>query len=451
MNYFDFFLLAEDNLYSLILFSLAFVLLYLLIYRRYILSLFDPMFLIFVASGLANAIVFFLYYLHEIKPHYFYSFILTEFAFISGFFVFKPIIGFKDYLKIETATNPQSVSVFDENFMTIMFYWASILHILSQVITYLVVGLPIFMESRLTTYSGGSGFGLFGRLLDVSSCVGIFLLFYRMFYSRNTYYGSVYNFFYLLFVVFAMIVSGNKTNLLFLIYYLFILNIFMLKLRGSAITNQINKILKLQKILLFASIALIFLVIAIQLTTIGSNSDFSSSLLVLGKRIVSFGDIYYLTLPNDVITQLHDKGGPVLQLFKDPLGMFRIVPWVDLPIDNGFAVSSYHYGDVPSGPNPRYNYFAMLYFNYYGTQMAYCFLLGLFLSFLRNKLFYLMPKHIFFGVIYTLFSINIIYAFQDMPTMVLKCFSIICFFPMIFVFTLITMRLLRLNNPKNYI
>ncbi|RYE15247.1 MAG: hypothetical protein EOP34_03955, partial [Rickettsiales bacterium] len=212
MNYFDFFLLAEDNLFSLIFFSLTFVVIYLVIYRIYILSLFDPMLLIIVSSGLANSIVFYLYYLHEIKSYYLHSFIITEIAFIAGFFVFKPIKSFK-YLSLDIPS--PKPNIFDENFITIMFYWASLLHILSQVITYAFVGLPIFMESRLTTYAGGSGFGIFGRLVDVSSGIGTFILFYRIFYSKNNLTSKIYNLLYFIFVVFALIVSGNKTNLLF--------------------------------------------------------------------------------------------------------------------------------------------------------------------------------------------------------------------------------------------
>ena len=406
------------------------------------------MFLIAVASGLANAIVFYLFYLNAIKSHYFYSFVITELAFLTGFFVFKPIKRFKYFLNQEVSSKPNDI--FEENFLTIMFYWASLIHVFSQVITYIVVGLPILLESRLTTYAGGSGFGIIGRLLDVASGIGIFLLFYRIFYSFNNSLGKIYNYLYLIFVVFALVVSGNKTNLLFLIYYLFILNLFMLKIKGKNIFTQISKIQRVQKILLFASIALIFLVIAVQLTTIGSDSDFSSSLLVLGKRIVSFGDIYYLTLPNDVIKQLKDNQGPFLQLFKDQLGMFRIIPYNDLPVDNGFAVSYYHYGDVPSGPNPRYNYFALLYFDSYVAQIAYCFSIGFFLSFLRNKLFHLMPKNIIFGVVYALFGINIIYGFQDMPTMVLKCTSVIYFFSLIFGLTYITALFLKTNWINKY-
>ncbi|HWW41766.1 O-antigen polymerase [Pedobacter sp.] len=446
MNYLDFFLLAEDNLYSLIIFSLVLTIIYLLIYRKYILSIFDPMFLIFLTSGLANAIVFYLFYLNEIRSHYFYSFLLTEFAFIGGFFMFKPISSLDNLVSQKIALREEKI--FDDNFITILFYWASALHLFSQCLTYTFVGLPILMESRLTTYSGGSGFGIFGRLLDVSSAIGTFLLFYRIFYSMNSRAGKIYNYFYLFFVVFAMIVSGSKTNLLFLIYYLFILNIYMLKIKGRDIARQIQRIRKLQKILLISSVVLLFLVIGIQLSTLGDESNFASSLMLLGKRIVSFGDIYFLALPNDVIIQLHDKQGPLLQLFKDPLGMFRVIPWTSLPTDNGFAVSSYHYGDIPSGPNPRYNYFAMLYFGNYFIQMVYCFTIGIFVSFLRNKLFFVFPKHILFGVIYMLFSINIIYAFQDMPTMILKCTSIVCFLPLILVLSYFTMRLLRLYDSN---
>lgn len=445
MSYVDFFLLAEDNLLSLILFSLGIVTLYLLIYKKYILSIFDPMFFAIVATGLANTIIFFLYDLNEIKPYYLYSFIITELAFFGGFFLFKPIKSHKDFLS-ENSFN-STISIYDENFISILFYWSSFFHFASQLLTYYYVGLPILMDSRLTTYSGGTGFGIFGRILDVASNVGVFLLFYRLFYKTNTFFCKFYNYFYLMFVIFAMVVSGNKTNLLFLIYFIFILNLFMLKIKGKAVASQIKKTITLQKILFIASIFLIFLVIIVQLSKNAGDGELANTWIVLVKRIVSFGDVYYLTLPNETIVQLYDKHGPFLQLFKDPIGVLRIMSWNDLPIDSGFAVTNYHYGDIASGPNPRYNYFAMLYFNIFG-QVIYCFIVGFVISFIRNKLFHILPKHIFFGVVYSTISINIIYAFQDMPTLVIHLFSITLIFPILFFISLITTNLFKNKLDK---
>ncbi len=440
MTYVEFFLLAEENLFSLIFLSFAIVFVYLIIYRNYILSIFDPMFFAIVATGLANAIFFFLFYLNEIRSEYFYSYIFTELAFFTGFFLFKPIKPHKYYLG-KTIPNKLLID-FDEKFITILFYWAIFFHVFSQLLTYALVGLPILMESRLTTYSGGSGFGIFGRILDVSSSIGVFLLFYRFFYCENSKPSKYLNYLYLVFTIFAMIVSGNKTNLLFLIYYIFILNIFMLKIKGKSISLQIKKTMSLQKVFLISSIILIFLVIIIQLSRNPSGAQLNDSWIVLIKRIVSFGDVYYLTLPNDIILQLHDKHGPFLQLFKDPLGVLRIVPWSELPIDSGFAVTNYHYGDIASGPNPRYNYFAILYFNL-GGQIVYCFFVGVVISFIRNKLFYILPKHIFYGLLYSIISINIIYAFQDMPTLIIHIFSILLIFPIIFLLSIFTIDILN--------
>src|SRR5690606_6146351 len=150
--------------------------------------------------------------------------------------------------------------LFDESFITILFFISSIIHILCQLTTYAVVGLPILMDSRLTTYSGGSGFGFVGRMLDVSSVVGTFILFYRLFYKTNIPIDKVYNYFYLIFLLFSLIVSGNKTNLLFLIYFIFCLNLFMLKIYGSSVKTQYLKTIKLQKKLLVSSILLAFFV-----------------------------------------------------------------------------------------------------------------------------------------------------------------------------------------------
>jgi hypothetical protein len=405
-----------------------------IIYRHYFLSIFDPLFFAIVASGLANSIVFYLFYHQEIKAHYFYSFVFTEIAFILGFFLFKPIKPATYYLSLPAPT-PKN-QVFNENFVTVLFYWSSIIHMSAQLITYLVVGLPILMESRLTAYAGGSGFGLVGRFVDVSSGIGVFLVFYRIFYRTNVRADKIYNILYL---------SGNKTNLLLLVYYLFLLNIYMLKIKGEGVKVQFARSKKLQKILLFISIPLIFVVIAIQLLTSTGDVSVSDAMLVLLKRVVSFGDIYYLTLPNDVIAQLNDGHSSFLQLFKDPLGVLRIVPWSQLPMDSGFAVTYYHYGETATGPNPRYNYFAILYYDIPG-QLIYCFIVGMVISFLRNKLFAMLPRQIFFGLVYAIVSINIVYAFQDMPTLIIHIFSILLIFPIICLLAILSLKLLGKYN-----
>jgi hypothetical protein len=288
----------------------------------------------------------------------------------------------------------------------------------------------------MATFAGGIGFGVVGRIIEVVSVIGIFLVLYNIFYKSKSGIAKFYNYFYLMMVIFFLTLSGSKTNLLFLVYYLFFVNLFMAKIKGNESKIVLAKTLKYQRILLCISIPLIFLVIYIQLINTGGDVSEKSPLLSLGQRIISFGDIFYMAFPNDVIMSMNSASG-FLQLFKDPLGMLRIVPWSSLPLDCGIEVYEYHYpSGVLSGPNARYNYFAILYLGNFG-QMIYCFCLGLITSFFRNAFFKLLPNNIVFGVLYALFGINLIYIFQDQAFTVARFFNILFLFPVILLITLI--------------
>ncbi|WDF62894.1 O-antigen polymerase [Flavobacterium sp. KACC 22763] len=445
MNYIDFFLFAEEHIVSLIFFSITIIMCYFLLYRKYIQSIFDPFFLIVSISGLSTSTVFFLYFNSAISDELFYRFICTELAFFAGFFLLKPI-KFDNYLK---NRNIKISNTFNEKFTSILFYLSSLLHIFFQLLTYIVVGIPILLDSRMSTFAGGSGFGFVGRLLEVVSVVGTFILLYRVFYCKEiSKMGKLYNYLYLFSVIIFLLLSGNKTNLIFLVYYLFFLNLFMLKIKGNSVAGVIKKISKFQKILILSSIPLIFVVMYVQLVNSGSESE-DSPLLALGQRIISFGDIYYMTFPDNVIRIMnHDSG--LLQLFKDPLGMLRIVSWEKLPLDCGVEIYQYHYPNgTLSGPNARYNYFAILYFGTLG-QIIYCFILGLITSFMRNTFFKLLPNNIIYGAIYTLFSFNLIYIFQDQAFTVARFFNIIAIVPVLIIFTLVIQYILEFN-PMNYL
>ena len=221
----------------------------------------------------------------------------------------------------------------------------------------------------------------------------------------------------------------------------------MMKIKGYKVKNIIAKTATYQKKILYASIPLIFLVMYVQLVNSGAETEENSPLLAFGQRIISFGDIYYMTLPDEVIKLMNNDSG-FLQLFKDPLGMLRIVSWEKLPLDCGIEIYQYHYPNgTLSGPNARYNYFAMLYFGPIG-QIIYCFLFGVLTSFLRNTLFKILPNNIVYGVIYTLFSINLVYIFQDQAFAIARFFNIIILLPILLLMSLLIQFLLKFNPLK---
>jgi hypothetical protein len=120
------------------------------------------------------------------------------------------------------------------------------------------------------------------------------------------------------------------------------------------------------------------------------------------------------------------------------------MPWEQLPTDCGLEISNYHAisadGSV-TGPNARYNYFAILYFGLFG-QIIYCFCLGLITSFIRNSLYRLIPGQIIFVIVYVLFNFNLIYMFQDQSYTFSHNLNIVLFFPVLLVLSAFTYLIL---------
>ena len=443
MNYGEYFQFLDDHMLSVIVISSITLIVYLLLYRKYIFSIFDPLVFAVVATALANATVFYLYFDEQIKLDYFQRFVITELGFLAGFFLIRPLKRQPEKCQIIIDTKWYDSTLF----VSSLFYWSSMLHIALQLLTYGIVGLPILMDSRLTTYAGGTGFGFVGRIVDVVGATGTILLFYRIFYKRYVGVNRLYNYVYLIFLIFFLIVSGNKTNLVFLVYYLFLLQMCMSRFMDGKVQMINRKIAKTQLWLFLISIPLIFFVIYVQyVITVGSsdNLDAFSSLLF---RILSFGDIYYMTFPHEVILRMnHDNA--FMQLFKDFLGTYRIVPWQQLPTDCGIEVMNYHGGNANVGPNARYNYFAMLYFGSFG-QVFYCFILGLVTSFIRNTLYRNLPNRMIFIILYILVNFNLLYILQDQSYTFGHNLNILLIFPPLFGLSTITY--LVVNNWKKLI
>src|ERR1043166_7304686 len=270
MSYGEFLLYLNDgnNFRNIVITSLLVFGLYLVIYRRYILSPFDPLFFAVLAGALANSTILYLFYDGVIRAQYFYSFMLTEVSFLAGFFMIRPINP-KAQSRIAERKHWSDSPVFTD----LLYFWCSGIHMFLQLLTYALVGLPILMESRMTAFAGGSGFGMVGRFLEVASGAGIILLFYRIFYTRQKGWGKAYDYGYLVLVFFFMIVSGSKTNFLFLIYYLFLLSICMNRLLGKKALKVSRKITRTQSIIFLFTIPFIFLVIYIQYVNTVGNSE----------------------------------------------------------------------------------------------------------------------------------------------------------------------------------
>ena len=188
MDNYDFLKVFSNNIYIYIIILLFISILYYIVFRREIFSVIDPLFLSLVYSIFAASVVFLLYFTNNISNYIFSNFCVTQLAFFAGFFSLKRINIFKTDKVLTKHLVNSNYSKF------LFFIITSFIFIVTQLYTYYERGIPLFYESRLEYYEGGSGFGIFSRILGVLSIVSLYAYFDLVFNRRI--YTSFFFFFY---------------------------------------------------------------------------------------------------------------------------------------------------------------------------------------------------------------------------------------------------------------
>jgi len=357
---------------GLIFLLLSYLITYIIV-RKQIYSIFDPLFFNFLMGAAGYSVVFYLYYFQLIKEYYFYSFIFSQIAFFIGLTFFK-------LPKTKSLNNEQSLYL--ERGITGYLYLISfLLFFISQMIVYYFNGLPIFMDSRLEVFSGGSGFGFIGRVIYVTSTISLVIASYSLIYKDTIGIPRIFNKLVIFFYIFVAIVSGSKGALLVMIFIISLMLFFSRKKFSSyKIEKKANKILF---VILFLAFPAAIFTVFIQ----AGYDDYLQVFIAIVMRFIHTGQIFYMTYPNDILLNFPEANG-FIAFFRDILGATRIISWQDLPTNHGLLAFQYHYPsiDTLTGPNDRHNTFGLFYFGFFGS-IIFSFLMGLIMSFIRNFLY----------------------------------------------------------------
>jgi hypothetical protein len=344
---------------------------YLLLYRKQLYSVYDPLCVLMVSTAFAASDVVFLWWRNLIDARYFIQFINTETAFLVGLMLFKPV---------NRRTIIRNAGEGERRFLVVLYIVSAIVFLLTQAVTYAILGIPILYASRNSYYSAGGGIGVLNHSLNVTWSFSFYLLIYCLASQKKV--GGWFRLFNItvgVALVASAILSGSKATFIavvFLVFYFRFLH------RGDQTCSVADKSLaKLQKIAAISAIGAIFLVIGVQLSS-GSPAVW---LVSLYWRIADFGDVYFMAYPTHIIDAIPGKSG-LLAVFGSLLGPFRIVPYDSLPETLGFVLHRMVYGfDNFSGPNDRHNVFGVVYFGAYGS-ILYSLILGMIVGFIRNRL-----------------------------------------------------------------
>lgn len=405
-------------------------------YKRVFISFLDPLNFNIFFSFLASTVVFFLFFTQKINYYYFSSYCFTQLAFTVGFFVFRPIkinfrkIGFGNEFKIEDELL----------FLQFLFITASVLHMLSQLYIYHLVGIPLFMYSYLDTYSEGGGIGTFSRVITASSMVSWYLLIH-FFINKKSKQLRFYLWFYLIMSLAFFVLSGSKGTFLTIGLILFLYT--LINSRFNLTIQDLR--LKIEKF----SLKLFFVVCVMVLVIITfKDNQGVNPLLQLGIRLIHSGDVYFYGYPNGVLNDI-TQGSGFNALFSDILGSLRIVNWELLPTSFGMMLFRYHYPTVEiiAGANARHNIFGLFYFGYIGS-IFFSFFLGLILSFCRNYLFRHIYRNTLFGLFYVFLYFSTVTLETDAGLALFMFDSYLLGFILIFSLSFISYAMYKIQKPK---
>jgi len=433
MSNIEFHLHYYENLGMALVFLLISYIVTFMIVRKQIYSIFDPLFFNLLMAAAGYSVVFYLYYFELIAAFYFYSFLLTQLAFFIGLSSFKrPRLckvggGGGAYLAKGIATNLYLLSFF--------------LFFVSQMIVYYYHGLPVFLDSRLEVFSGGSGFGILSRIIYVTSTVVLVISSYSVIFSNSFGLPKFLHKLALFFYLFVAVVSGSKGALIVMIF------VISLMLYYSRKRNHSSKVEKKATRIMYAIAILLFPAAIFTVFIQAGFDNVVEVIIAIAMRFIHTGQIFYMVYPNDILFSFPEENG-FIALFRDILGGLRIVSWNELPANHGLLAFQYHYElDVLTGPNDRHNTFGLFYFGYIGS-IVFSFIMGFLMSFIRNFLYKYFKFNLITMSLYVLLSLAANNLNQDPSGMAVGYyFSIGLIFTPLFLVSYLMFQVSRKGKP----
>ena len=419
LNNFQFSLHFIEHIEVGVFYAFLFLIMNLVVMRRYIYSVFDPLLFFIVLSAAGGAVVPYLYHFDLIGPVYLWSYIGTQLAFTAGFLLVRPPAAVRSPIPtvVPTYTGP----------IQVLYPLSVVFFITAQLTVYSVIGLPIFLESRLETFADGGGFGSLSRIIFVTSSISLVCAVYRLTLLKRSRVIRILDSFVLIFCVVVALLSGSKGALLALIFNISLALFFARRFYG--IDRAEMNVRRFFILLVASTIPVAFVTIYVQ-----SGIDNLLELAgVVAMRFFQSGEIYFMVYPNDILNRLQDGNG-LLALFYSPLGSLRLIPRESLPINLGLQAFWYHYDtSLLSGPNARHNVFGLFYFGPW-FSLLFSFVLGLTYSIARNSTYRMLSRSPIGMTLYVLIVSCAMYIEQDVAGQAIEyLFSVIVLFPILYV------------------
>lgn len=382
-NEFFYYVYAEKLYYFGIWFSVA-IIYYIVIYKRYITSIIDPLFIAFFFSIFGTTDVIFLFANELIRENYFLSFVATQVAFIFGFVLYKPI-----YIQKINTISQQYVMVPKGFPLKTLLYISLILLLVTQIYFYILHGIPMFMESRISfLYTNSVLTKILNKFLPVVQIIVCYIALYNIIFVKKISKVIVLvSYFALLFIFITLILTGARSTILLILLVAYSFYLYMYRYSSE---YHIKIVYKFAIKIFIVAVILLFIISILKY----------GGLNFIIYRLIHTGDTFFYAYPNDVIETLRSSN-IFVALFPGFSNIFFGADIENIPslgIELFQTVTGIERID---GPNARHNVFGLVHLGPY-FSVLYSFLLGNLLGISRSWLYYKLPPTVFGGLVYTM-------------------------------------------------
>ncbi|WP_156875233.1 O-antigen polymerase [Thermodesulfovibrio thiophilus] len=378
----------------------------LLVYKKNIYSLFDPLLFFLIFSSAGYSVVFILFFSGDIKLYYVVHFLLTQAFLIFGFLLFKPV----NLKKIRKPEHFFYLRISKR--VKVIYLLSSFFYLISHLLLYTFKGIPLFMPSRLDATVGGFGF-----IASISSTTSVIILSYLSYKFLLGFKFKIFDYLiFFLFIIFS-ILSGSKSVFISAIFVGFYVAYFIsVKLSIPTIMQKFNK--ASFKIFLLAFITLIILTILL--------TD-EHPLIRIVFRIIMTGDIYMMSYVDDNINLIEGNFFNLVLPYRlvDILGLEHVRVIGNQLVEIVYGI------EQNTGPNARHNVLGYVAFGYFGA-IIFSFLLGTLIGFLRNKLIKLVKGNLESLIFFVLILSNVFSLEADLSYAVFSYISELIVFSLIY-------------------
>lgn len=375
MNNYEFFLEFSDNIEQYFIIAVIVLTIGVIFINKLATSWFNPVKYNLFQFCIGISVVLYLYKLNLVSTYAFTYVILSILLFFCILYMFYPKhIG---KAKIQITNDRQCQKAF--------FIICYSIYILSTLLTYVLRGIPIFNDdSRLVTFTGAGGLGIIYRFSPFLLCYSLFYIYHRFFSKRLSKLGLV-----LLmapFVIFGVL-SGSRSSFL---TYIFAFWGYKKFYKGEEI-----QLTHYKKLLIIALVVTLF-TFAIEKAT-----NLSGAWLPMFTRILACGDLYWMSLPNDVWKNV-TANSPWSDVTVGLLAPLRLMPESNADMPIGFQlVRLVNKGfEDTTGPVELFPISTLIYFGYFGglvfTLFQALFVCKLVASFFKRSNSLILSSFLFF-------------------------------------------------------